>query len=73
MAHFIEPVLAEHDQSKFELFAYYYHVAEDVTTKRIRAVVPHWRNIVGQSDAQIAAKVREDEIDILWIWPATLD
>jgi predicted O-linked N-acetylglucosamine transferase (SPINDLY family) len=39
-------------------------VAEDVTTKRIRAVVPHWRNIVGQSDAQIAAKVREDEIDI---------
>ena len=64
VAHFIEPVLAEHDQSKFELFAYYYHVADDVTTKRIRAVVPHWRNIVGQSDAQVAAQVREDEIDI---------
>ena len=64
VAHFIEPVLAEHDQSKFELFAYYYHTNNDATTDRIRAIVPNWRNIVLQSEAQVAAQVREDEIDI---------
>jgi protein O-GlcNAc transferase len=63
--HFIEPVLAEHDQSKFELFCYYHHLAEDDITKRIRAMVPHWRNIVGPSDEQIADMVRKDQIDIL--------
>ncbi len=64
VAHFIEPVLAEHDQSKFELYAYYYHVTNDATTDRIRAVVPHWRNIVGQPDDHVAKMVGEDEIDI---------
>jgi len=65
VAHFIEPVLAAHDKSKFELFGYYHHTADDEITKRIRNACDHWRTLVGLSDQQIAAQVRTDHIDIL--------
>ncbi len=65
VSHFIEPVLAAHDKSKFELFAYYHHTVVDDMTKRIQSHVSHWRSLVGKSDADIAAMIRADSIDIL--------
>ena len=65
VSHFIEPVLAAHDKSKFELFAYYHHTVVDDMTKRIQSHVSHWRSLVGKSDADIAAMIRADGIDIL--------
>ena len=65
VSNFIEPVLAAHDKSKFELFAYYHHIVVDDMTKRIQSHVPHWRSLVGKSDADIAAMIRADGIDIL--------
>ena len=65
VSHFIEPVLAAHDKSKFELFAYYHHTVVDDMTKRIQSLVTHWRSLVGKSDADIAAMIRADGIDIL--------
>lgn len=65
VSHFIEPVLTAHDQSKFELFAYYHHTVVDDMTKRIQSVVQNWRSLVGKSDENIAAMIRADGIDIL--------
>ena len=65
VSHFIEPVLAAHDKSKFELFAYYHHIVVDDMTKRIQSHVSHWRSLVGKSDADIAAMIRADGVDIL--------
>ena len=65
VSYFIEPVLAAHDKSKFELFAYYHHTVVDDMTKRIQSHVSHWRSLVGKSDADIAAMIRADGIDIL--------
>ncbi|MCE9620018.1 MAG: hypothetical protein K8R92_08910 [Planctomycetes bacterium] len=65
VAHFIEPVLAAHDRSTFELFAYYHHTAVDDVTRRLQTLVPNWRSLVGKSDDEIAKMVRDDHIDIL--------
>ena len=65
VSHFIEPVLAAHDKNKFQLFAYYHHTVVDDMTKRIQSHVTHWRSLVGKSDADIAAMIRADGIDIL--------
>ena len=65
VSHFIEPVLAAHDKNKFQLFAYYHHTVVDDMTKRIQSHVSHWRSLVGKSDADIAAMIRADGIDIL--------
>ncbi|MCE9620019.1 MAG: tetratricopeptide repeat protein [Planctomycetes bacterium] len=65
VAHFIEPVLAAHDRSKFELFAYYHHTLVDDVTRRLQALVPNWRPIHDKSDEEVARMVRDDRIDIL--------
>ena len=65
VAHFIEPVLAAHDNKKFEVFCYYNDTVADDTTRRIESLAQHLRVIAGLSDHEAARKVREDQIDIL--------
>lgn len=65
VAHFIEPILAAHDQSKFELFCYYNHSIVDERTKHMKSVVPNWRLIHKREDAEVADLIRRDGIDIL--------
>ncbi|EKE67205.1 putative O-linked N-acetylglucosamine transferase, SPINDLY family protein, partial [Oceanibaculum indicum P24] len=63
--HFIEPLLARHDRSKVELFAYAEVPKEDEISGQFRAYVDHWCNSVGMSDEDLAARIRQDGIDIL--------
>jgi predicted O-linked N-acetylglucosamine transferase (SPINDLY family) len=65
VASFIEPVLAHHDQERFEIFAYYNHGQNDMVTQRLRKYCHHWRNIAAMSDEEVAELIREDEIDFL--------
>lgn len=65
VAHFIEPILAAHDQSKFELFCYYNHSIVDERTKHMKSLVPNWRLIFQRADADVAELIRRDGIDIL--------
>jgi predicted O-linked N-acetylglucosamine transferase (SPINDLY family) len=59
-------VIEEHDRKKFEIYAYYCGISRvDPTQNRIRKSVDSWTDINGLSDEEAAAKVREDEIDIL--------
>lgn len=65
VAHFIEPILQEHDQSKFEVFCYYNHSIIDERTTRIKSLVANWRLIFQRSDTDVAELIRRDGIDIL--------
>ena len=65
VAHFIEPVLAAHDKSKFEVFCYSNNLMADEVTQRIQNACAHWRVIADQSDEVVAKQIREDGIDIL--------
>ncbi len=65
VALFAEPLLANHDRSEVELHCYSEVAAPDAVTERFRALADHWHNTVGLSDADLAAQVRRDGIDIL--------
>jgi len=62
---FLLPLLANHDKTQFEVFAYAQVLVPDSTTQRLRSYVDHWRNITGISDGQAADLIRKDQIDIL--------
>jgi len=62
---FIEPILAEHDKSKVEIFCYYNHTQHDAVTDRIMASADHWVTCGGMSDNQLAARISADAIDVL--------
>lgn len=65
VAHFIEPVLAHHDKSGFEVFCYYGHFHRDATTDRIAATADHWVPCAELGDDELAERIRSDGIDIL--------
>lgn len=65
VARFMLPLLENHDRQQVEIFAYADVATPDSTTARIREQCDHWRETQALSDAQIAASVRDDEIDIL--------
>jgi len=63
--HFLEPLLANHDKGNFEIFAYAEKTKEDQSTQTYRQYVDHWIETSGLSDDELAAKIRDDEIDVL--------
>jgi predicted O-linked N-acetylglucosamine transferase (SPINDLY family) len=62
---FIEPVLAAHDTTKFEVFCYYNKNRVDDATKRMQAAVAHWRMTADMFDGDLATTIQNDTIDIL--------
>lgn len=65
VASFIEPVLRQHDRSRFEVCCYSSLPVPDETTLRIKASADVWRDIHRLSDGEAARLIREDRIDIL--------
>lgn len=65
VAYFIEPILASHDKSRYEIYGYYNHVQHDGYTERIAAHADHWLVCHGLSDEQLVERIRADGIDIL--------
>ena len=65
MQHFLEPLLAQHDKTQFEVYAYAELSAEDAVTARYRSYADHWVPIQHLSDEALANKIRADGIDIL--------
>lgn len=64
-AYFIEPILSHHDRQNFEIFCYSSNSREDEFTARFKDLAEHWRSIAKMKDAELAAAVVNDEIDIL--------
>jgi predicted O-linked N-acetylglucosamine transferase (SPINDLY family) len=65
VAYFIEPVIAAHDRNAVEVFCYANVAVADAVTARIKDSADGWRDIRGLTDADAAAKIRADGIDIL--------
>jgi protein O-GlcNAc transferase len=65
VAVFLQPLLAHHDRSRFEIYAFYNFTAEDEVTLRIRSLVDHFVPIAGRADSELAEWIRREGIDIL--------
>ena len=65
VARFLEGMLAAIDADKLELFGYAAGPNHDATTERLKASMAHWRSSNYQTDAQLAATILADGIDIL--------
>jgi predicted O-linked N-acetylglucosamine transferase (SPINDLY family) len=65
VAHFILPVLRQHDRNRFEIFIYHNHAKEDSITAEARQLSDHFRNISKASDEQATQLIRDDKLDIL--------
>ncbi len=65
VAYFIEPVLANHDRSRVEVFCYANVRTPDRVTARLRGLAEHWREIALLDDISAAALIRADQLDLL--------
>jgi len=59
------PLLDHHDHQQTEIFCYDDTLCPDLVSRRLRDTADVWRRIVGHGDEQVAAQVRDDQIDIL--------
>lgn len=62
---FLEPVLINHDRSRFEIFCYSNRTAADETTLRIRSLDLKWRDISNRPAVDAVQLIQGDKIDIL--------
>ncbi len=62
---FMEPLLAHHDASVVDVYAYAELIQEDAATQRYKHCVAHWVPTRGMTDAALAQRIRADGIDIL--------
>jgi protein O-GlcNAc transferase len=62
---FIEALLANHDPTQVEIFAYADLLNPDSTTARLQKIVHQWRNTTGITDQALTEMIRADKIDIL--------
>ncbi len=62
--HFIEGIVEHHDRDRVEPWCYSHRLRVDELTERVRAHAAGFREINGLSDAQAAALIRADRIDI---------
>ncbi len=65
MAYYLEPLLASHDREVVAVHCYAQVTREDDRSARFRSLAEVWVRTVGMSDEALAARIREDGIDIL--------
>jgi predicted O-linked N-acetylglucosamine transferase (SPINDLY family) len=61
----LQPLFAHHDRGQTEFVVYSDVVREDDVTRGLRGLACAWHDVAGQDDARVAARVRDDRIDIL--------
>lgn len=66
-------VLEAHDRQQFELYLYGIVPTPDALTERFAHIADKYQNVAGMSDADIAALMRRDEVDVLVILAARFD
>ena len=65
MRHFIEPLLARHRVSQVEVSCYAQGPVADAHTRRLMDYGHRWTWVHGLNDAELAAQIERDRIDIL--------
>ena len=66
IAFLLWPLLCHHDRQNFEIYCYASNKSKDWITKKMQLKVKYWREIADLSDAEAAAQIQQDEIDILF-------
>jgi protein O-GlcNAc transferase len=62
---FTFPLLREHDHEAFEIVCYSSTNPEDAWTERLRSHADVWRNVAALSANDLAALIRDDQVDVL--------
>jgi predicted O-linked N-acetylglucosamine transferase (SPINDLY family) len=62
---FVLPVLRHHDRRRFEIHCYSSVKTPDAWTERLRELADRWHDVATLSDAELAEKIRSDQIDVL--------
>jgi predicted O-linked N-acetylglucosamine transferase (SPINDLY family) len=62
---FLVPLLGHHDHGSFEITCYTDVTRPDGVTERLRGFADVWRATAGLADNDLAARIRDDRIDIL--------
>ncbi len=62
---FFEPLLTEHDRSRFFPVCYSARQKSDHVTMRLRPLSALWRDVFAMNDEQLASQINADQIDIL--------
>ena len=65
VASFLEPVVALHDRSRYEVCCYYVRGFRDATTDRFAALADSWRVVPTLDARTLATRIHADGIDIL--------
>jgi predicted O-linked N-acetylglucosamine transferase (SPINDLY family) len=65
VAYFALPLIEGHHRDQVEVFCYYSHLQVDSWTERFKQCADHWIECRHLSDAELAARIRADGIDIL--------
>lgn len=65
LVYYLEPLWADLDPARLEVFAYHAAPQEDAVSERLRARVACWRNVSRLSDEDLANLIHGDAIDIL--------
>ena len=65
VAFFIEPVLANHNHDRVEIYCYAASARVDAMTEWLRSLATHWRSIHDMDDTHVVELIRNDQIDIL--------
>ena len=65
VAHFLLPIVEQHDRDKVEVVLYSVGRRDDEVTERFRAAGDQWRACEKMKDNELADQIREDRIDIL--------
>jgi predicted O-linked N-acetylglucosamine transferase (SPINDLY family) len=64
-AFFLLPLFRNHDHRRFEITCYAEVARPDAFTTQMQEQVSRWRSTIGRTDADVAAQIRGDRIDIL--------
>lgn len=67
------PLFSNLDRDRFETICYADIAVPDETTARFKAAAAAWRDIKGLNDAEAAAAVRRDRVDILLVLAGRFD
>ncbi|MCA3602256.1 MAG: tetratricopeptide repeat protein [Methylobacterium sp.] len=62
---FIEPILRNHNRTRFEVIAYANVMKPDEHTVYLKRYFDKWVDVVRMNDEEMAAQIRADDVDIL--------
>lgn len=65
VAFFMEPVFANHDRNRVEVFVFSTSKQKDAVTDRLKKLVPNWFDVSQQNDDALFNLIRKKRIDVL--------